>query len=135
MPDERRVTAGTGAAVHSLWLSSSEHYFWNRPRRVELVRLLDAPATPNRYAVLHVGEDQPDGPMRLVAAGRFDPPWTEPPPGATVHLSVWRLDDDAEIAASVDGVYEPPRRNPDAWCDLVATEDEARDVYRRYPDR
>lgn len=116
--------------MQSAWMSSSEHYFWNRPRRVDVVRVLDGIDAPRRYAVLHVGDDQPDGPMCLLATARDHPAWTVPHPGGTVYLSVWTVDED-----DVEEPCEPPRRNPDAWCDLVATETEARDLYRRYPDR
>ena len=120
--------------MHSLWMSSSEHYFWNRPRRVDVVRLLDGRDAPRRYALLHVDDDQPDGPMHLVAMDRDHPTWTEPEEGRTVYLSVWTVAE-GDVGATPDASWEPPPGNPTAWCDLVATEAEARDLYRRYPDR
>lgn len=114
----------------TMWLSSSEHPSWGRPRRVRFRRLLHGPDTRRQYALLYVdpdsetdGQDTPST-TRIVVTPRFERELTDPGLGRPLHVHVWLIADEAQL----DGdQFQPIRPNADAWCTLYAHRQEALD--------
>lgn len=119
-----------------MWLTSTEHWWWDQPRRVELRGVLrDDPTGPAGaqqalHAVLAVPPQEPDGPMVLIARRRDGAPWAEPVPGRPVDVAVWTLPPDA-LPPEGTGAVQQPGGRPAAWCTVVAGRAEAQAVFDR----
>lgn len=112
-----------------MWLSSSEHPAWGRPRRVRLERLLHGPDDRRQYALLC---DDPDiqtdsrgdsSTTRFVVTPRFERQLTDPTLGHPLHVHVW-MADETRVRGNR---FEPMKPNADAWCTLYVDLEEALD--------
>lgn len=118
------MDAGSGdvAAVTGLWLTSTEHWFWDVPRRVELTARSRA-ADGGHYVLLEVADGQPDGPMTLVAAPRSGGRWRHPRWTGRTDVLLWVLQDPA--ASTAERPLRPPSTAPDAWGVLTTSRERA----------
>lgn len=107
-----------------VWLTSTEHYFWDVPRRAQVCEVYPGPEPGSEYARLYIHDDEPDGPMDLAVRRRDGQGWSPPVPGQNVDVMVWVIEDSRE-AWTPSGVALP-RPRPDAWCLICATEQGAR---------
>lgn len=117
-----------------MWLSSSEHPSWGRPRRVVFQRLLHGPADRREYALLTIDSDSAAGThdepcaSGLVVTARFDRLFDHPEPGHPVHVHVWLLTGGTRVQGDR---FEPMTTNADAWCTLYAFPEEAQEKRAR----
>ncbi|MBK8733470.1 MAG: hypothetical protein IPL93_11585 [Actinomycetales bacterium] len=100
-------------------LGSGEHYGWEEPRTVRLIRVFAGAHFPEEYAWLHIPDGAKGGPLDVMVAPRTgDRRW-----GATTELP--RVDVAAWVLTAIEvarlkeqaesGPWNPPKPNPDLW--------------------
>ncbi len=116
----------------SMWLSSTEHPFWGKPRCVHPRDFVLGPAHNRQYLWLSVelsgrpskdwGWDGDGAPPDIVVTSRFDTHFPAPRKDAPVHVHLWALHDRECLQR---GRFEPRTPAADAWCELYSTQEEA----------
>lgn len=100
-------------------LGSGEHYGWDEPRTVRLVRVFAGARFPDEYAWLRIPEGARGGPLDVMVVPRTsDRRWGATTELPRVDVAAWGLTPPATARLEVQDEsvpWRPPKPNPDLW--------------------
>lgn len=127
---------GTGWSA-PCWLTSGESEVWAGPFEVQAIQRGSGPRPGATYVLLQAVRSRPDGStFRCVAVDRHRQQWAPPRRRRPREIGIWFGEE--ALSSWDEGHFTAPRPNPDSWCTLCATEQEATvvaEATRRYSGR